>query len=417
MDVPLLDLKAQYLAIKAEIDSAIAGVMASQHFILGSKVQECETAIAKYCNCSHAVGVSSGTDALLICLMAEGIGPGDEVITTPYTFFATAGSIARVGARPVFVDIDPVTYNLDATQIASRITVKTRAVIPVHLYGQMADMDSVMRIAQEHKLIVIEDAAQAIGAESHGRRAGSIGHYGCLSFFPSKNLGAAGDGGMVVTNDSQRAERLVCLRAHGSKPKYYHRVIGGNFRLDALQAAIVSAKLKRLDDWTAARQRNAERYNKLFRESGLQVVDSSEYRGIDLPPPETSSDGQRAGASPDVYLPAVVTTRHIFNQYVIRVSRRDMLKAELQQKGVASEIYYPVPMHLQDCFSDLGHRPGAFPESECAARETLALPIYPELTDDQARYVVQCVSDFFSTNAAGPTARRAKAAAPSPGKC
>jgi dTDP-4-amino-4,6-dideoxygalactose transaminase len=405
MNVPLLDLKAQYLAIKAEIDGAVADVMESQHFILGSKVQECESAIAKYSNCSHAVGVSSGTDALLICLMAEGIGWGDEVITTPYTFFATAGSIARLGAKPVFVDIDPVTYNLDTAQIASKITAKTRAIIPVHLYGQMADMDAIMQIAQKHGLIVIEDAAQAIGAEYRGWRAGSIGHYGSLSFFPSKNLGAAGDGGMVVTNDSQRAEKLICLRAHGSKPKYYHRVIGGNFRLDALQAAIVTAKLKHLDDWTAARQRNAERYNKLFRESGLQVADTSENHGKGFSATDTSADHGRMKGFPDVHLPAVAASRHIFNQYVVRVAQRDSLRAELQQKGVATEIYYPVPMHLQECFSYLGHKLGDFPESERAAKETLALPIYPELTDQQAHYVVQCVRDFFSAGA-GSTAHQ-----------
>ena len=237
MNVPLLDLKAQYGLIKEEINAAIAEVMESQQFILGPKVQECEAAIARYSQCSHAVGVSSGTDALLMCLMAEGIGPGDEVITTPYTFFATAGAVARVGAKPVFVDIDPVTYNFDTSQIESRVTARTRAIIPVHLYGQMAEMDPVMSLAEKHKLVVIEDAAQAIGAERNGRRAGSIGHYGCFSFFPSKNLGAAGDAGMVVTNDASRADNLVRLRAHGSKPKYYHQVIGGNFRLDALQGA------------------------------------------------------------------------------------------------------------------------------------------------------------------------------------
>src|SRR5438876_7031394 len=266
MNVPLLDLKAQYATIKPAVDAAIAEVMESQHFILGPKVEQCEKAIAQYSGCSHAVGVSSGSDALLACLMAEGIGPGDEVVTTPYSFFATAGAIARLGATPVFVDIDPATYNIDASQIRSRITDKTRAIIPVHLYGQMADMDAVMRVADQHGLVVIEDAAQAIGAEYKGRRAGSIGHYGCLSFFPSKNLGAAGDGGMIVTNDAGRAERLKCLRAHGAKPKYHHKVVGGNFRLDALQAAIVTAKLRHLDEWTAGRQRNAQKYGQLFSE-------------------------------------------------------------------------------------------------------------------------------------------------------
>src|SRR5213083_1873707 len=275
MKAPLLDLKAQYLAIKADVDAAVAEVLESQHFILGPKVEQCEKAIARYCGCSYGIGVSSGSDALLACLMAENIGPGDEVITTPYTFFATVGAIARVGATPVFVDIDPSTYNLDASQIESKVTSKTRAIIPVHLYGQMADMDVVMSVAERHGLVVIEDAAQAIGAEYKGHRAGSIGHYGCFSFFPSKNLGAAGDGGMIVTNDAQRAEKLKCLRSHGSKPKYHHKVVGGNFRLDALQAAIVSAKLPYLDSWTAARQRNAERYDGLFASSGLSIADSA----------------------------------------------------------------------------------------------------------------------------------------------
>jgi len=370
MHVPLLDLKAQYLSIKAEVDAAIAEVMESQHFILGPKVEECEKAIARYSGCSHAIGVSSGSDALLACLMAENIGPGDEVITTPYTFFATAGAIARLGATPIFVDINPATYNLDASQIPSKTTSRTRAIIPVHLYGQMADMDLVMRIADEHGLVVIEDAAQAIGAEYKGRRAGSIGHYGCFSFFPSKNLGAAGDGGMIVTSDPQRAEKLKVLRGHGSKPKYYHKIIGGNFRLDALQAAIVSAKLPHLDDWTAARQRNAKNYDRLLGEAGLPIS-----------------------------LPVVVTDRHIFNQYVVRVPDRNELQASFQKKGVGTEVYYPVPMHLQECFAYLGHGAGAFPESERAAKETLALPIHPELTDQQAQYVVQCLCEFFATRA------------------
>ncbi|HJT71975.1 MAG TPA: DegT/DnrJ/EryC1/StrS family aminotransferase [Terriglobales bacterium] len=371
MQVPLLDLKAQYATIKQEVEAAIAEVMASQHFILGPKVTACEAAIAKYSACAHAIGVSSGSDALLVCLMAENIGPGDEVITTPYTFFATAGAIARVGATPIFVDIDPSTYNLNPAQIAAKITSRTRAIIPVHLYGQMADMDAVMKVANERKLVVIEDAAQAIGAEYKGRRAGSIGHYGCFSFFPSKNLGAAGDGGMVVTTDAERAERVRVLRAHGSKPKYYHKFIGGNFRLDAIQAAVVSAKLPHLDGWTEGRQRNAKLYNRLFAEAGL--------------------------ANSAVGLPAMLTDRHIFNQYVIRVSRRNELQSYLQGKGVGTEVYYPVPMHLQECFSYLGHKPGAFPESEQAANETLALPVQPELTEAQLRYVVDCVREFVSS--------------------
>jgi dTDP-4-amino-4,6-dideoxygalactose transaminase len=302
--------------------------------------------------------------------MAEDIGEDDEVITTPYTFFATVGAIARVGAKAVFVDIDPVTYNLDVTQLAAKVTSRTRAIIPVHLYGQMADMDAVMAVANAHNLIVIEDAAQAIGAEDKGRRAGTIGHYGCFSFFPSKNLGAAGDGGMVVTNDAVRAEKLRCLRAHGSKPKYYHRIVGGNFRLDALQAAIVSAKLPHLDGWTSARQRNARLYDRLFDEGGLSIQ-----------------------------LPAITTDRHIFNQYVIRVSQRNELQSFLQKCEVGTEVYYPVPMHLQECFANLGYQAGDFPESEGAAKETLALPIHPELTEEQARFVVDSIRDFFASHA------------------
>jgi dTDP-4-amino-4,6-dideoxygalactose transaminase len=374
MQVPLLDLKAQYATVKTEISAAIAEVMESQHFILGPKVEECEKAIAKYSNCPFAVGVTSGSDALLACLMVENIGPGDEVITTPYTFFATVGAISRLGATPVFVDIDPVTYNIDVAQIAAKLTKKTRAIIPVHLYGQMADMDPIMVLTESHKIVVIEDAAQAIGSEYKGRRAGSIGHYGCFSFFPSKNLGAAGDGGMIVTSDPQRAEKLRVLRAHGSKPKYYHKVVGGNFRLDALQAAIVSAKLPHLDNWTAGRQRNAKMYDRLFVEAGLADAD---------------------GGAANVVLPKVAMNRHIFNQYVIRLSDRDQLQAYLKNHGVGTEVYYPVPMHVQECFAYLGHKAGDFQESESAANETLALPIYPELSEAQLRYVVDCIRDFF----------------------
>lgn len=365
MKVPLLDLKAQYASIKAEVDAAIQEVMESQHFILGPKVEQCEQAVAAYSNCAHGVGVSSGSDALLVCLMAENIGPGDEVLTTPYTFFATAGAIARVGATPVFVDIDPVTYNLNAADLEAKVTPRTRAIIPVHLYGQMADMDGVMGVAARHNLVVIEDAAQAIGAEYRGRRAGSIGTYGCFSFFPSKNLGAAGDGGMVVTNDPQRAERLKILRGHGSKPKYYHKLVGGNFRLDALQAAIVTAKLKHLDAWTAARQANARRYDELLRASGAPVG-----------------------------LPVVRESRHIFNQYVIRVQNRDEVQAGLAKRGVGTEVYYPVPMHLQECFAGLKLAAGSFPESERAAQETLALPVHPELTAEQAAHVVDSIAEL-----------------------
>jgi dTDP-4-amino-4,6-dideoxygalactose transaminase len=373
MNIPLLDLKAQYASIKTEVNTAIQEVLESQHFILGPKVDQCEKAIAAYSKCSHGIGISSGSDALLACLMAENIGAGDEVITTPYTFFATVGAITRLGATPVFVDIDPATYNMDVSQIAAKITKKTRAIIPVHLYGQMADMDPIMQLAEQHSLIVIEDAAQAIGAEYKGRRAGSIGHYGCFSFFPSKNLGAIGDAGMIVTNDAQRADKLKVLRGHGAKPKYYHRIVGGNFRLDAIHAAVVSAKLPHLDSWTAGRQRNAKRYDQMFRDADLPIT-----------------------------LPVVNTDRHIFNQYVIRSTSRDQLQAFLQKKGVGSEVYYPVPMHLQDCFAYLGIKAGAFPESERAAKESLAIPVYPELNDAQARYVVESIAEFVGQAASVP---------------
>jgi dTDP-4-amino-4,6-dideoxygalactose transaminase len=370
MQVPLLDLKAQYASIKPAIDQAVREVFESQHFILGPKVSECEAAVAKYSNCTHGIGISSGTDALLVALMAEGIGPGDEVITTPFTFFATAGSIARTGAKPVFVDIDPKTYNLATSQIEAKITPKTRAIMPVHLYGQMADMEGVMAIAWKHKLTVIEDAAQSIGSEDkQGRRAGSIGDYGCFSFFPSKNLGAAGEGGMVVTNDSARAEKVSCLRVHGSKEKYYHTLIGGNFRLQAIQGAVVAVKLRYLDQWTQARQDNAKRYDALFSKSPV---------------------GAR------LIRPTAANGRHIFNQYVIRVPCRNELKTWLKSVGIDTEIYYPLPLHLQECFRYLGYHKGDFPESERASEETLALPIYPELSDAQAEYVVDSITQFLS---------------------
>jgi dTDP-4-amino-4,6-dideoxygalactose transaminase len=372
MKVPLLDLDAQYRPLADELQQAIRLVMESQHFILGPQVQACERLVAGYCGCAHGIGVSSGTDALLLCLMAESIGPGDEVITTPYTFFATAGAIARLGATPVFVDIDPATFNIHPEFIEARITTRTKAIMPVHLFGQSADMTVIMDIASRNGLVVIEDAAQAIGADHCARRVGSIGAYGCLSFFPSKNLGAAGDGGMVVTNDDERAEKLRCLRAHGSKPKYHHKYVGGNFRLDTIQAAIVSVKLPHLDGWTEQRNRNAERYERLFRNAGLT-----------------------GGPRSPVVLPTTRSDRHVYNQFVIRVSARDALRAALHTAGVGTEIYYPVPMHLQECFSHLGYRAGDFPESEGAAAQTLALPIYPELTDEQASYVVNCIGGFF----------------------
>lgn len=386
--VPLLDLKAQYKPIAAEIQAALNEVCESQYFILGPKVQQLEEQIAEYTQTQHAIGVSSGTDALLLALMALDVGPGDEVITTPYTFFATAGCIARVGARPIFCDIDPETYNLDPENVRAMIDSqcemrneglinkntggRIKAIIPVHLYGQMADMQAFMEIAREYRLKVVEDAAQAIGsADDKGRRAGSIGDIGCFSFFPSKNLGAFGDGGMCTTNDAALAERMRILRAHGSKPKYYHALIGGNFRLDALHAAILTVKLPYLDRWTSERQKNAQHYNQLFAASDIanQIATPKEIPGY----------------------------RHIYNQYVMRASRRDELRQYLSDRKIGNEIYYPVPLHLQKCFDYLGYKEGDCPESERAALETVAIPIYPELTQQQQQTVVDVITAFLKS--------------------
>lgn len=377
MGVPLLDLKAHHEPLQREIMVALEQVFKSQAFILGSEVGRLEERIAAYCQSQYGVGVTSGTDALLIALIALGIGPGDEVITTPYSFFATAGVIARLGAKPVFVDIDLTTYNIDPAKISQVVTTKTKAIIPVHLYGQCADMGPVMKVAKEYNLSIIEDAAQAIGSEyQDGRRACSMGTIGCLSFFPSKNLGCLGDGGMAVTSDPELAERMRILRVHGSKPKYYHRLIGGNFRLDTIQAAVLNIKLNYLDEWTRKRQENAIRYGELFKRSGL--VDRGNVR---LPAP--------------IYLESGVRHYHIYNQFVLRVDRRDALVAFLKQKEIGVEIYYPVPFHLQECFEYLGYREGDFPESERAAKETIALPIYPELTREQQAEVVDAVTAFY----------------------
>jgi len=378
--VPLLNLKAQYATIRDEVRAAIDRVLDSQVFILGPEVEALEREIAAYCQCAHGVGVSSGTDALLVSLMAIGIKPGDEVITTPFTFFATAGAVARLGARPVFVDIDPRTYNIDPAHIAAVITGRTRAIIPVHLYGQVADMDPIMAIAQEAGLIVVEDAAQAIGAEYKGRRAGSIGHLGCLSFFPSKNLGGYGDGGMVVTNDPALADRIKLLRTQGYRPKYYNKVVGGNFRLDPIQAAVLRVKLNYLDGWTEARRRNADTYRQLLREAGVVVDDwdggpLTDRSGLVLP--------EDAGYG-----------RHIYNQFVIRAGQRNALMAHLKDRKIGTEVYYPVPMHVQECFAGLGYARGDFPASERAADETLALPIYPEIKVEQQRAVVSAIRQF-----------------------
>ncbi len=378
-----MDLKAQYALIRGEMLKAVEEVMDSQQFILGEKVRLLEERLAAYCGCRHAVGVSSGTDALLISLMAEGIGPGDEVITTPYSFFATAGCISRVGARPVFVDIDPASFNIDPSRIEAAVTPRTRAIVPVHLYGQCAEMDAIMETANTHGLAVIEDGAQAIGSEYRGRRAGSIGHYGCFSFFPSKNLGGAGDGGLVTTNDDERAERLRVLRVHGGRAKYYHDVVGGNFRLDALQAAVLLVKLDHLDDWTAGRQKNAAIYKRLFGEAGA----SGEPRAVAGP---ARADSVKGIVPPDE-LPG---RRHIYNQFVIRAARRDALRAFLTERGIGNEVYYPAPFHMQKCYAGLGYKEGDFPESERAARESLALPIYPELTGAMIAEVAGAVMEF-----------------------
>ena len=402
--VPLLDLRAQYATIRDSVQEAIGRVLESQNFILGAEVEALEREIADYSRCAFGIGVSSGTDALLAALMSIDLKPGDEVITTSYSFFATAGSIIRLGAVPIFVDIDARTYNIDAQKIEAAVTSKTRAVMPVHLYGQMADMDVVMDVARRHSLIVIEDAAQAIGAEFKGQRAGSIGHIGCFSFFPSKNLGAFGDGGMVTTNNDVLADRLRLLRNHGYQPKYYNKIVGGNFRLDAIQAAVLRVKLPYLDGWTTARQVNAATYRRLFREAGLTVeAENLACLRANCCERAQHPDGSlcRLNDSDGVVLPSESSDyKHIYNQFVIRSARRDELLANLKTRKIGAEIYYPVPLHLQECFASLGHKEGDFPASECAAKETLALPIYPELTEEMLQRVVSTISDFHRASAA-----------------
>jgi dTDP-4-amino-4,6-dideoxygalactose transaminase len=379
--VPLLDLKAQYTPIRDEVLAAITSVCDSQRFIGGPEVETLERELAAMLNVKDSVGMSSGTDALLAALMALNIGPGDEVITTTYSFFATAGTIWRLGAKPVLVDVDPLTYNIDPAAVAAAVTPRTRAIMPVHLYGQSADMDPLMTIAARHNLAVIEDAAQAIGTTYKGRPVGGIGTIGCFSFFPSKNLGAFGDGGLCTTNDEALAHRLRLLRNHGAEPKYYHKFVGANFRLDALQAAVLRVKARHLAGWTEARRRNAARYTQLFAEAGL------------------------AGR---IGLPVEVAGGyHIYNQFIVRVpqdggklaaaaTNRDRLRAHLEARQVGVEVYYPVPFHLQECFATLGYAAGAFPQAEKAAQETLALPIYGELIEAQQRYVVESVAEFIN---------------------
>jgi len=367
--IPLLDLRPEYESLRDDLVAALVRVADSQQYILGPEVDAFEQAIAAQIGARYAVGVSSGTDALLISLMALGIGRGDEVVTPTFSFFATAGCVTRVGARPVFVDIDPATYNIDVPQAIAAITSRTRAIIPVHLFGLCADMDPLLDAARRRGIAVIEDAAQAIGARYKDRPAGTLGEFGCFSFFPSKNLGAFGDAGLVTAETDERRDLLRRLRVHGSSPKYYHRLIGGNFRIDPIQAAVLRVKAPHLERWTEARRANAAHYRGLFRECGLDSI-------VTLP------------QEPDGY-------SHIFNQFVIRAPRRDELRAHLTSRGVGTEIYYPVPFHLQECFADLGYPSGAFPISEAAAREVLALPIYGALTPAQLRLVVEAIAAFY----------------------
>jgi dTDP-4-amino-4,6-dideoxygalactose transaminase len=391
MHVPLLDLDKQYRKIQCEIHPAIQRVLESQNFILGPEVAALEKEIAAYCHIPHAIGVASGTDALLLALMALGIKPGDRVATVSYSFFSTASSIYRLGAIPIFIDIDPKTYNLDPNKLEDylkkirRKENRPRALIPVHLFGQMADMNAIMKIARKYEMRVVEDAAQALGARQEFRSqsedanqkeewiAGAAGDLGCFSFYPTKNLGGFGDGGMVITRDEQLAEKVRILRVHGSKPKYYHRWVGMNSRLDSLQAAVLRVKLKYLNQWTQARIKNADRYYALFQDSGLKTS------LISLPHIQKGY-------------------YHIFNQFVIQTPKRDALREHFTKEGIGTEIYYPVPLHLQECFADLGYRPGDLPVSERAARRTIALPIYPELTLAQQKSVVQAMETFWSKN-------------------
>ncbi len=369
MTVPLLDLQAQYAPLRRSLLDALTRVADSQRFIMGPEVQAFEREVAEVVDVRHAIGVSSGTDALVAALMALGIGPGDEVVTSTFSFFATAGSIARVGAKPVLVDIDPESFNIDVVAATRACTARTKALMPVHLFGQSADMSAVLALADEYKLLVIEDAAQAIGASDHGGKVGGIGNLGCFSFFPSKNLGAFGDAGLVTTNDDRLAHQVRLLRNHGMEPKYFHKMVGGNFRLDAIQAAVLRVKLPYLAAWTNARRANAARYRQLFSDADLTTR---------------------------VTLPAERSDRfHIYNQFVVRVPDRDGLRAHLDAAGIGTEIYYPVPFHRQECFASLGYRAGDFPQAEKAAAEVLALPIYPELTSEQQAYVVDHIAAYY----------------------
>jgi dTDP-4-amino-4,6-dideoxygalactose transaminase len=389
MEVPLLDLKAQYNTIKDEINNAMLQVVESQDFILGSEVKKLEESMCNYLKCKHSIGVSSGTDALLVALMAIDLKPNDEVIVPTYSFFATAGVVSRLNAKPVFIDINPTTFNIDPDKIEKKITPKTRAIIVVHLYGQSADMDPIVNIAKENNLIVIEDAAQAIGVQyKDGKRVGTIGHIGCFSFFPSKNLGCFGDGGLVTTNNEELAEKIKILRVHGSKPKYYHKLVGGNFRLDSIQAAVLNVKFPYLDSWSEARRNNANEYLQLFKEMGLSEVEG-----------KLKFDKKNEILLPKaVYKESNITNYHIYNQFVMKVKKRDELKKYLSSKGIGTEIYYPVPFHRQECFKHLNSSDIDYPYSNEASEKSLALPIYPELTKEQLSYVVETIRDFVYMN-------------------
>jgi len=374
--IPFLDLKAQFAGIRLEVMAAIAGVMESQSFIMGADVKLLEEELATMLEAKHAIACASGTDALILSLMAAGIGPGDEVITTPFSFIATAGSIAHVGAKPVFVDIDPVSYNIDAGLIPKAITEKTRAIMPVHLFGNPANMGPILEIAQVRKLLVIEDAAQAIGSRWMGRSIGTLGDFGCFSFFPSKNLGGAGDGGLITTNRDDMAERLRMLRVHGSKKKYHHDILGTNSRLDTLQAAILRVKARHLDEWTRGREANANRYRQVFQELQLE--------SFVAPPP-----------APEAGI------RHVYNQFTIRCRFRDALKVFLKSKGVPTEIYYPLCLHLQPALAYLGYQAGDCPAAEKASQEVLSLPVTAELTEEQQQWITQSIAEFYSRKPVG----------------
>jgi len=386
MKVPLLDLKLQYQAHKKELDEALIRVAESQYFILGKEVEKLESSLKDYLGCKYAIGVSSGTDALLLALMALNIQPGDEVIVPTFSFFASAGVVSRLNAVPVFADIDPITFNLDPQSIEKLITPKTKVIIPVHLYGQSAAMDEIMAIAKKHQLKVVEDGAQAIGVQyKNGKKVGTIGDIGCYSFFPSKNLGCFGDGGLVVTDDDELGEMLKIMRVHGGKPKYFHKVIGGNFRIDEIQAAVLNVKLPFLDEWSEKRRQNAKLYTQFFIDAGL-----SEAEG------KLVYDGKNKVLLPEaIYKKSGVQNYHIYNQYIIKVEKRDELRQYLSEKEIGSEIYYPVPFHRQECFANLNCKDEDFPASNSAASDTIALPIFPELTEAQLKFVVDTIAEYL----------------------